>query len=61
MRIHREHVRFVRADGRFYLVDLGTNPTTLNGEALAEGDREPIEPGDEIGLSGVVTLTVRAP
>jgi len=61
VRIHREHVRFVREGGEFYLVDLGDNPTTLNDRRLSKGDREPVEPGDEIGLSDVVTLTVEAP
>jgi hypothetical protein len=57
VRIHREHIRFVREDGTFYLHDLGENPTTLNGEPLR--DREPVEPGDEIELSGVATLSVQ--
>jgi hypothetical protein len=61
VRIHREHVRFVREGGRFYLVDLGDNPTRLNDRQLAKGDREPVEPGDELELSGVVTLSVEAP
>ena len=61
VRIHREHVRFVREDDSFYLLDLGDNPTELNGQALQKGDREPVAPGDEIELSGVATVTVRAP
>ena len=61
VRIHREHVRFVREDDSFYLLDLGDNPTELNGQTLQKGDREPVEPGDEIELSGVATVTVRAP
>lgn len=61
VRIHREHVRFVREEDAFYLVDLGDNPTRLNGRPLQKGDREPVEPGDELELSGVATLTVRAP
>jgi hypothetical protein len=56
--IHREHVRFVHEDGQFYLVDLGDNPTELNGSRLSKGDREPVEPGDELALSDVVTLSV---
>lgn len=60
VRVHREHVRFVREAGQFYLVDLGANPTRLNGRALSKGDREPVGPGDELELSDVVTLTVEA-
>ena len=61
VRIHREHVRFVRENDQFYVVDLGDNPTEVNGVRLSKGDREPIGPGDELGLSGVVTLDVEAP
>jgi rRNA maturation endonuclease Nob1 len=61
VRIHREHVRFVREDGQFYLVDLGRNPTRLNNIDMEQGDRKPVEPGDRIDLSGVITLEVREP
>ena len=61
VRIHREHIRFVREDGQFYLVDLGENPTEVNGSALAKGDRRRVSPGDEITLSDVATLTVAHP
>jgi hypothetical protein len=61
VRIHREHVRFVREESSFYLLDLGDNPTQLNGTTLQKGDREPVEPGDELELSGVASVTVQAP
>ncbi|MFC7250145.1 zinc ribbon domain-containing protein [Halomicroarcula sp. GCM10025324] len=61
VRVHREHVRFIREADGFYLVDLGDNPTKLNGRALTKGDREPVGPGDEVDLSGVATLTIEAP
>ncbi|EMA14094.1 double zinc ribbon domain-containing protein [Haloarcula marismortui] len=60
VRIHREHVRFDRQSEGYYLVDLGDNPTRLNETQLQKGDREPIQPGDELELSGVVTMTIRA-
>jgi len=60
VRIHREHVRFDRQPEGFYLVDLGDNPTRLNGTPMQKGDREPVQPGDELELSGVVTMTIRA-
>ena len=56
--VHREHVRFDREDGQFYVHDLGENPTRVNGQPLREGERAPIDPGDELDLSGVVTLRV---
>jgi uncharacterized OB-fold protein len=61
VRIHREHVQFVREDGQFYLVDLGRNPTRVNDARMEQDDREPVGPGDEVSLSGVVTLAVQAP
>ncbi|AEM57361.1 putative DNA-binding protein [Haloarcula hispanica ATCC 33960] len=60
VRIHREHVRFDRQPEGYYLVDLGDNPTRLNETQLKKGDREPIQPGDELELSGVATMTIRA-
>jgi len=61
VRIHREHVRFVRDDGRFDLVDLGANPTAVNGRKLEKGDRTSVGPGDTITLSNVLTAEVEAP
>jgi len=61
VRVHREHVRFVRESDAFYLVDLGDNPTRLNGQPLEKGDREPVADGDELELSGVATATIRVP
>lgn len=60
VRVHREHVRFVRESGGFYVVALGQNPTHVNGKSLAKGDREQVAPGDELELSDVVTLDVEA-
>ena len=60
VRIHREHVRFDRQPEGYYLVDLGDNPTRLNETQLKKGDREPIQPGDELELSGVATMTILA-
>ena len=61
VRIHREHVRFIREHDSFYVLDLGDNPTALNGQSLQKGDREPVAPGDELELSGVASMTVQAP
>jgi len=61
VRIHREHVRFVRESDSFYLLDLGDNPTQLNGKTLKKGDREPVAPGDELELSGVAAVSVQLP
>lgn len=60
LRVHREHVRFVRETDGFYLIDLAENPTRLNNRALSKGDREPVGPGDHVAFSDVATATVRA-
>jgi uncharacterized OB-fold protein len=60
-RIHREHVRFVRENGQFHVVDNGKNPTELNGVRMTKGEKKPVGPGDELGLSDVVTLSVERP
>jgi predicted nucleic acid-binding Zn ribbon protein len=61
LRIHREHIRFAREDGQFFLVDLGRNPTRLNNIDMTQGDRKPVGPGDEIDLSGVISIEVHEP
>jgi hypothetical protein len=43
------------------VVDLGDSPTGLNGSRLTKGDREPVEAGDELTLSDVVTLSIERP
>ena len=58
VRIHREHVRFVREDGQFYLEALGQNPTEVNAEPVEQGERVPVEPDDRIELSNVARLRV---
>ena len=57
--IHREHVRFDCEGGQFYVRGLGDNPTAVNGQPLGKGERFPLGPGDELDLSGVVTLRVQ--
>lgn len=59
VRVHREHVRFEREDGQFYLVDLGRNPTVVNGDRLDHGDRVPVSPGDRLELSNVAKIRVQ--
>jgi len=61
IRIHREHVRFIRKSGTFYVLDLGDNQTHLNGRELEKGDRESVTPGDELELSGVAAVTIQSP
>lgn len=59
LKISREHVEFDRTSDGFYLIDRATNDTYLNGERLSDGERQAVEPGDEIGFHNVGTATVR--
>ncbi len=60
--VHRKHCRFEHEDGIWYLCPLPqtdyTNPTTINGRAVAPGERAAVRNGDRIALAGV-RLTVR--
>jgi DNA-directed RNA polymerase subunit RPC12/RpoP len=59
VRVHREHVKFEREDDQFHLIDLGQNPTVVNGDALDQGDQVPVSPGDRIELSNVAKIRVQ--
>lgn len=61
LRIHREHVRFLRKSDSFYLLDMGENPTQLNGRELSKGDRKAVSPGDELELSNVAEIHIQSP
>lgn len=56
--IDDRHLHFIHDEHGFTMVVYGENLTRLNGERLATGDRARVYPGDEIELSGVVTLSV---
>lgn len=53
-------LRFVRDEDGYTLIAGGDGLTRLNGERLRPGERIRVYPGDEIDLSGVVTLSVEA-
>ncbi|ACV49109.1 MULTISPECIES: hypothetical protein [Halomicrobium] len=54
-------LRFVRDEHGFTLIVGGDGLTRCNGERLRPGERTRIGPGDEIDLSGVMTLSVEVP
>lgn len=56
--IDDRQLHFIRDEHGFTLVVHGENPTRLNGDRLRPGDRARVYPGDEVELSGVVTLAV---
>ncbi len=56
--VSREHliVRRDPATGAFFIVDVSTNGTWLDGKRLRKGLEEPLPQRAEIGLGGVLTL-----
>lgn len=56
--IHRDHVRFHKDDGAFYIQNIGANATTVNGTTIPEGKHREIEVGDTIQLSGILKIAV---
>ena len=56
--IDDEHLVFRRTDDGFVLTTRGDNLTRVNGERVRPGEAEPIAPGDEIEVSGLLALSV---
>lgn len=56
--VHRKHVRIDQENGDFYLTRLGDNSLKVNGSGVDKGDRVPIDDGDDITFSDVVTASV---
>jgi pSer/pThr/pTyr-binding forkhead associated (FHA) protein len=56
--VSREHavIRRDPATGAFFLTDMSTNGTTLNGKKLQKGVEQPLPERAEIGLGGVLQL-----
>ena len=56
--VSREHavIRRDPATGAFFITDMSTNGTTLNGKKLQKGVEQPLPERSEIGLGGVLKL-----
>ncbi len=54
--ISRVHAQVVFRNGRFSLVDKGSNPVSINGKALGNGTEATIQPGDQIQIGGYLLL-----
>lgn len=52
--ISRVHARVVHRDGRFGIVDSGSNPISINGLVLGAGREHPLLPGDTLKIGGYV-------
>lgn len=56
--ISREHLEFYEKDDGYYMTQIGTNSTRLNGHLLEEGNQIKITDGDSIEIADVAELTV---
>lgn len=56
--IHRKHIRVDEKSGEFFITRLGKNSLSVNGRTVDKGDRVPVEDGDEVDFSNVVTARV---
>ncbi|WP_244830347.1 type VI secretion system-associated FHA domain protein TagH [Caballeronia sp. TF1N1] len=50
--VSRLHVQIVWRDGRFSLIDRGSNPALVNGAPLDPGQEVPLANGDEVQIGG---------
>ncbi|MDR5740976.1 MULTISPECIES: type VI secretion system-associated FHA domain protein TagH [unclassified Caballeronia] len=50
--VSRLHVQIVRRDGRYRLIDRGSNPALVNGAPLDPGQDVPLAHGDEVQIGG---------
>jgi hypothetical protein len=55
-RISRRHCELSRRRGSYYLVDVSTNGTTVNGKPLSSGKEVRLKRGDLVGLAEEVVL-----
>ena len=56
-RVSRQHVEIRSEAERCFLIDMGSrNGTFLNGQRLAEGQRQPLKNGDEIQIGALLVL-----
>lgn len=54
--ISRVHAQVVYRNGRFSLIDKGSNPVSVNGRALGNGAEAPIQVGDQIQIGGYLLV-----
>lgn len=50
--ISRVHAQVVFRNGRYAIVDRGSNPIAINGRPLGNGQESPVQTGDEIQIGG---------
>ena len=50
--ISRVHAQVVFRNGRYAIIDRGSNPISVNGRPLGNGQETFIQPGDELQIGG---------
>ena len=50
--ISRVHAQVVFRGGRYAIVDRGSNPISINGRPLGNGQEAPLQPGDQVQIGG---------
>ena len=60
--ISRVHARVVFRAGGYAVVDNGSNPISVNGQAVGAGREQPLKPGDQLQIGGyVIAASVATP
>lgn len=50
--ISRVHARVAFRNGSYLVIDCGSNPVSVNGRPLGNGQEAPLKPGDELSIGG---------
>ena len=50
--VSRVHAQVVCRDGRYFIIDRGSNPTLYNGQMLGAGNETPLNDGDRLMIGG---------
>lgn len=50
--ISRVHAKVVYRNGQYAIVDCGSNPVSVNGRPLGNGQESPLRPGDQVAIGG---------
>ncbi|MEO7242127.1 MAG: type VI secretion system-associated FHA domain protein TagH [Variovorax sp.] len=50
--VSRVHAQVVCRNGRYFIVDRGSNPMLCNGQPLGAGNESPLTPGDRLVIGG---------
>lgn len=58
--ISRVHAQVVFRNGRFSLIDKGSNPVSVNGRSLGNGAEATIQAGDQVQIGGYLLLVESA-